>query len=380
MTSTYFDSPELFGDPESALSAVGSKDLGATAPVGVFRRFKTDDHPNKKNGWITGLVNTNGGFVCGNWFNGKLAIYIPGYKQHLSKEQLKQIREQARQSYLSAQRVIMKERRFALDTLARLINNVCYNTLSIPHPYLYRKMVTPFKGTVFEFEFGVIAGSSEFAIIGNLLDPLKAKAGYFTLRNEPFPEGFNRVLLVPVYDIDGYLQTAEFITYDGEKRFMPCCTTKGGFWSPYDNPKPKAIGICEGMATALSVAEDQIEDKNNWLIIAAMTCGNLEPVAISLNRKYPGIPITFFADSDKPQEGKDKGIGEIKAREATKRIYGIEAGIQLPEFSEADTRLFRDIFNKDPTDFNDLRILNAIKAEFAFRMAQENLNTEGYHA
>lgn len=149
-----------------------------------------------------------------------------------------------------------------------------------------------------------------------------------------------------------------------KKRFLKGGRVKGAVWRPVDLPvasdEIRQIGLCEGVATALSV-----RSLFGVPCIAGMNAGNLAEAAAIVRTCYPKAHVCLYADRDKPQEGKpqeDKtvGIGEEKARTASQLISNSSL-LVCPEFTLADRARFKNLTGGDnPTDFNDLMILKGV--------------------
>ncbi len=175
-------------------------------------------------------------------------------------------------------------------------------------------------------------------------------------------------LIVPAYDAAGKLQTVQYINEDGTKRFAKEARREGSF-HPIDGfsqiQKSNVIVIAEGYATANSIAS--ASDKN-VAIVAALSAGNLEAVAVSLCEKFPDKQIVVAADRDQ--------VGLETAEKAAKAVNG---SVIVPSFSQADLKN-----NSSLNDFNDLQILqgtNELKIQLSSVMeaAKETLNTKATH-
>ena len=147
-------------------------------------------------------------------------------------------------------------------------------------------------------------------------------------------------LVLPLTDIDGNVQSLQYIHEDGSKRFYQGAATKGAFFGIsleyLDNDKDNKIPIliAEGYATAATVHE-----LTNMPVIAAMNCYNIAPVAEAFKKKYPHHKIIIMADNDAMTIGNP---GLTHAREACKKL-GLTDFI-YPVFGDA---------YKELTDWND---------------------------
>jgi len=141
-------------------------------------------------------------------------------------------------------------------------------------------------------------------------------------------------VVVPLYDQDHVLQSLQFISANGEKKFLGGGRTKGCYY-PIGEKLEKTLYVAEGFATAATIQETV-----GGSVAVAFNANNLKPVAISLRGKYPTIEILICADDDDKTEGNP---GITKAVEAAKAS---RSKIAVPEFDE--NRRDKD------TDFNDL--------------------------
>lgn len=139
-------------------------------------------------------------------------------------------------------------------------------------------------------------------------------------------------LVVPLKDITGKLQSLQFITADGQKRFLRGGRVKGLF-HVIGKRTPQAW-LCEGYATGASLREDRKE-----CVIVAFNCSNLLPVAETIQRNWRPLSLTLMADDDWQTSGNP---GVKAAREVSERL-GLDW--YTPEFPPSRPAW--------ATDFND---------------------------
>jgi len=89
-------------------------------------------------------------------------------------------------------------------------------------------------------------------------------------------------LIIPVYDVADTLHGLQFIDENGVKKFLSGTSVKGNF-SCIQGDDSKPIHICEGFATAATVAEI-----TGATTVIAFSCGNLEPVVKTLSERLGG--------------------------------------------------------------------------------------------
>jgi phage/plasmid primase-like uncharacterized protein len=123
---------------------------------------------------------------------------------------------------------------------------------------------------------------------------LKLYRGEFVIAGMPC----DGALLIPIRDSEGGLHSLEFISPEGEKRFLPGGKKIGGFF--LIGTLGAALGIAEGYSTAASLHE-----AINHAIAVAFDCGNLPVVAKALGEKYPSSSLIICGD---------RGQGEAQAR------------------------------------------------------------------
>ena len=167
-------------------------------------------------------------------------------------------------------------------------------------------------------------------------DALKASEDHpYLVRKRVKPYGIKQVngnLLIPVYSIDGQIQSIQFINEAGEKRFMKNGKMKGGHHFIGDLDLSKPVFIAEGYATAVSVYED-----TQCLTLVAFNAGNLINVAKDLRDYLPKVEIVIAGDCDE--------VGMRCAEQASKAVNGRAL---IPDFGENPECLsdWNDYFNR----------------------------------
>jgi|CXWL01.1.fsa_nt_gi N12 class adenine-specific DNA methylase/antirestriction protein ArdC/phage/plasmid primase-like uncharacterized protein len=157
-------------------------------------------------------------------------------------------------------------------------------------------------------------------------------------------------LLVPAYDAEGTLWSAQSIQASGRKMFAKDSVKQANFHVVGANghgldalKDVPAIVISEGYASA-----DSISNVLGYPTVSAFDSGNLEVVAKTLREKFPEKPIVIAGDDDKHLEAT-QGInpGRTKAIAAAKAVDGKAI---LPIFAPGEQTAEPKKF----TDFNDL--------------------------
>lgn len=166
-------------------------------------------------------------------------------------------------------------------------------------------------------------------------------------------------LIVPVRQ-GNEITSLQFISPDGDKRFLSGGKVQGGYYS-LGNPKDApALCVCEGFATGASINE-----ATGLPVAVAFNAGNLVPVAQAMRSLFPDLPIVVCADDDYLTEGN---TGIAKAKQAAQSVGGCVAipqfGVNRPEKA---------------TDFNDLALHlgnDAVKACIDAAMSDQNAGGE----
>ncbi|KJS08987.1 MAG: hypothetical protein VR73_03770 [Gammaproteobacteria bacterium BRH_c0] len=143
-------------------------------------------------------------------------------------------------------------------------------------------------------------------------------------------------LLMPMWDIAGTLVNIQRIDNSGNKRFLKDGRITGCFSlvGAASLPTSGRLYVAEGWATAATVyAQTRLP------AVAAMNAGNLKPVAMALQQRYPELDLILAADNDHRTPGNP---GITKATEAAQAVGG---GLVWPQSCGDDCTC---------TDFNDV--------------------------
>ena len=181
----------------------------------------------------------------------------------------------------------------------------------------------------------------------------KAESHPYLSRKQVEPHGVYRrgnSLVVPARDNEGVLHTLQFISEDGDKRFMPGGRVSGCYHA-IGKPNGRLL-VAEGYATAASLYE-----ATGCATAVAFNTTNLKAVAKALREKFPNMQIILCADNDTQTDGNP---GVRKATEAAQEIEGLLA---IPNCEG---------------DFNDLATDQGAEAVRAIiEAAKEPLRTNG---
>jgi putative DNA primase/helicase len=146
-------------------------------------------------------------------------------------------------------------------------------------------------------------------------------------------------LVVPILDLNGNVQSLQFIFADGKKRFLSGGKKAGGFF-PIKGMGNRLF-IVEGLATGLSVHE-----ATGSTVFCAFDAGNLKAVAELARKQFPQRDIIIAGDNDLKTDGNP---GKTKAEEAARAIGGKWV---VPQFMD----------RPELSDFNDLHQLAGLEA------------------
>jgi putative DNA primase/helicase len=252
---------------------------------GRLHRCPTQAKPHKQNGAYIAHLDTPATLWWCNWESIEQGTFTEAEERTLSQEEREAL--QQRQTALKQQREAeFAQRQAAAAQKAQSELNA--SALCSPdHPYLQRKGVPP------------------------LVDVRQDRNG---------------MLLIPVKDASGNVQTLQRIAPDGEKRFLTGGKVHGGHFVIQGKPE-KPLAVCEGYATAAS-----IHFACDCTVYVAFSANNLPAVAGIARSKFPDAPILICADNDE--------AGRSKGQEAAQMA---QARFILPAFTTGTG-----------TDFNDL--------------------------
>lgn len=276
--------------------------------------------------------------VIFNWVSGVTVYFFPGVDGEQSEEKKREFQEKAKalqseyRSRIVAQNVAASS--VAVDILMasrganRAHGYLVKKSITFAHRYLRR--IPKREALQYIRKGGILNEEGRTQSLGGLTDNL---------------------LVVPVQNAEGETTSIQFIDENGNKRFLLGGAQKGCYWSTLLHTKEgktsPVIGICEGVATALSLYhQKQIP------VIASFSANNLQSVAVKIRELYPNRQIIIFADRD------PSGVGVNRAQE-TARALGACALVKCPTFSEELTARYKAIHGaeKVPTDYNDLYAL-----------------------
>ena len=142
-------------------------------------------------------------------------------------------------------------------------------------------------------------------------------------------------LVLRLLDTEGVLHSLQFISGDGEKRFLTGGRVTGCYAGLGEATGATALCIAEGYATGATIHE-----ATGHPVALAFNAGNLLPVAKALKAKLPDLPLIVCADDDWHLDGNP---GLAKATAAARSVGG---PLAVPDFGPNR--------QDGETDFNDV--------------------------
>lgn len=173
--------------------------------------------------------------------------------------------------------------------------------------------------------------------------------------------GNDNTITVPLYNVDGRLKSAQYISEDGEKRFAKNTNKVGAFHvvdgNAADLKSATSIVIAEGYATAASINEAIKEP--GLKVIAAMSASNIEHTVKAITEKYPAINIVIAADND--LNNKIGNIGLNAANAVADKYKNVT--VKVPKINGEEVA----------GDFNDIISKKGLSKEEALKNIKQSL-------
>lgn len=270
------------------------------------------------NGRIKLFPDGDGGLVC-NWQDGgETRAFFVHEQRPLSESEWRDRAFKMQERTKLAQEEDAKARAEASAKAAKLWSKAKPVN---GHPYLARKKVKP-TATLKEIH----------------VDHAAALLGYRPqARGVPLA---GRLIVAPV-KVGDAISTAELIDEAGNKSAVAGGKKAGGYWAskplPEGNGEGLTLLIGEGVATAITGFE-----ATGCTALAALSCGNLGPVAREMRKRFPEARLVILSDL---------GNGEADAMRAATES---RAAIAIPDFGPNRP--------EKASDFNDLAALAGVEA------------------
>lgn len=280
---------------------------------------------SKTAGRIRLFTNTDGGWVQ-NWTLGAdKALFFSNYGKKLSPEERQKLNASIDAARKEAQRQT-QQCFYKAKKKAEEIYKAAREATE-ENPYLKIKGVKP-HGALRTLSLTELTN-----LMGRRLFGSKGK----------FSDG--EVLIIPRGNNSEGLTTLEFIDCHGSKTYLRGGKRAGAYWITEKLTPPAqgaTIGICEGVATALSVFQS-----TGIVTVSVGGCTSFEACSQAIKECYPLARIIILGDA---------GNGEKCAVECARRHSLLCC---IPQFSEEHRKRFKELFgqDKEPSDFNDLEML-----------------------
>ena len=254
-------------------------------PVGVWKRYPTEDHPRSRNGAVK-FLGTHG-FVQNHAVHSVVSVWQADSKDILNYPDIREL-------LLSQAKADQDRRKLQISAMQKAVSMLNESGMST-HPYLISKGFPDEQGNVLHID------------------------------GQP-------VLLIPVR-MNKSLVGVQQIWADGTKKFL-YGQKMGGASFNFNNHGINIV--CEGYATALSVRVAMKQLKKRYNLHVCFSAGNMVKVASALE---PGLVV---ADNDKSQTGQRAAesigwptwISDVEGEDAN----DCERRIGLFEFTQSLTR------------------------------------------
>lgn len=304
---------------------------GLTAPKeiindGQIHRFSSNGKSHDTAGYYAFYSHTNG-FCAGFFGCWRTDTYSTWTSKHASKltQEERAIVERCKAEAKIARDKVYTDR-------AQYANDVWKSAVQVPHShsYLATKKIT---------EHGEIAYMSTISCCDFFMDESRTTQ----LRD---------VLLIPLYDQNGDIQSLQAIAPNGKKFFMKGGKMTGGRFTFAGTTD--TVYLCEGYATGAS-----LHQLTNATVVVTFTASNLESVASTITELYPESIIVVAADNDHQKEKEGKGNKGLEV--ANELLDKHQFAFTYPLFDDDDSG----------TDWNDFCHNNS--GEAALKALTDNL-------
>jgi putative DNA primase/helicase len=255
----------------AAMRAAGIAPPETIEADGQLHRFSTNGKRGDDAGWY--CLHTDGipAGAFGDWRSGESGTWRADPGRRLSPAEDAQARRRIAHARRKAEAARQTRARDAAARAAGLWQQA--SPAQADHPYLMRKGVAPVP-SLREMDAATLARQLGY--------PPQAKGQALS----------GRILLVPL-KVPGLPlpATLEMIDEEGRKSALAGGVKASGYWASGPLPASGRVVICEGVATALSIAQALGEP-----VAAALSVGNLEHAGKAIRAAHPGIALLIAAD------------------------------------------------------------------------------------
>ena len=214
-------------------------------PIGVWRRYPTEDHPAKRNGAVKFMGDA--AFVQNHATDTEISVWKAEGDTVIDRERIRRIAQQA-------DRDIREKQEQAAKKAAAILHNCQIGF----HPYLEKKGFKEEQGNIWKHE--------------------------------------DELLLAIPMRVGHRLVGCQIISEDGTKKFLFGQRTSEAAFT-FDNHGPHIL--CEGYATALSIKAAMKALKRRYTLHVCFSAGNMKKVAATLQGGY------VVADNDASRTGQN---------------------------------------------------------------------------
>lgn len=244
---------------------------------GELVRFRVrGDKPGSKNGWLVQHTHPVSMAVFGSWKTGVQHTWHEDASTPTTPAQRAEVQRQLAELRKLREAELQKVQADARAKAAKLWERA--RPATNDHPYLIRKCVNAY--------------------------------GIRRLRD---------MLLVPARDVNGTLQTIQFISLDGSKRFLTGGRI-GGCYCAIGKPMDSLL-VAEGYATGATLYA-----ATGRAVAVCFSAGNMLAVARELRLKFPGLRMIMCADNDLTP-------GNPGVTAATKAALAVGGVVAVPNFA-----------------------------------------------
>jgi putative DNA primase/helicase len=272
-----------------AIAHAGLTPPGVIHDDGEIHRFPTNHRQNDDAGWY--VLHSDGipAGAFGDWRTGLWDRWRADIGRKLTRPEEAVLLDRITRAKSRAD----DERQREAEVAAKRATSIWESAAAAPsdHAYLVAKGIGPHGLRLYRGE--------EFAIRGMKCDG---------------------ALILAAHNAEGQIQSVQFVSAEGDKRFLPGGKKSGTFY--LIGELRGVLCIAEGFATGAS-----IHQCSGHAVAVAFDAGNLEPVARVMRQKHPAVRIIICADND--ESGTGQKSAEVAAR-------AVDALIALPEETGAD--------------------------------------------
>lgn len=339
MSSRYLTFPSRF----ELFAAMGIEDRGDIKTGGQIIRTNRIDR-GRRDDFGYYMIFPTGCILAGCWSTGLSGLYLPKGGRRLSAEEIRHMKAKI-EAEREAARIKQEKEHSAAAGLAKVVwsFSLPVNPSFCCFAYFQKKGLSPVRE----------CRTLRFIKTRRL----SRLIGYWPRGKGARLLAGEWCLVVPIIK-QGQIRSLEMIDGDGIdgdgcKSFLRGGDLRGGSWCTQGGfEMAPAIGICEGVATALSIA--RLKKYAGIPVFAAMSCGNLRRCAEAVQADYPHSSVIIFGDV---------GNGSEFAREAAACVSS--GLVCFPKFTDLDKDIFRESAGGAPTDFNDYYQIQQIKGAYA---------------